>query len=477
VRQLVLTVGMLFVSTTVMAKPNVVLILTDDQDGTGSISYMPKVRSLLAEQGITFTNSFVNLSLCAPSRASFLTGQAAHNHEIISDGEPHGGWLEFRSKETNTLPVWLQAAGYRTALLGKYMNGYGEGSPRQSWFQSQLDAIRSRLGFETGYGDSGGPNKWVPPGWDLWFAFARASYYNELINENGKILRLGDRAEDYSTDVLRDRAARFIQEQSQSSKPFFMIIATKAPHLPCIPSPKYEHALEEIKLPMSPAFNEPDVSGKPPIIAKQPALDDQKIEKLQGRYRNALRTLLSVDDLVEGVVDALRSAGKLDNTIIVYTSDNGMSFGDHRLVGKESAYESSIRVPLVMRGPGIPKGEERAQLVNNLDVVATIEQLTGTIPGIEPDGRSLVPLFTDPAAKWRSRILVEAFGHRQAAVRTATWKYIAFEDGFDELYDLSVDPYELENKAHDSMYASELTSLRATLKQIRGCSASSCWVP
>jgi N-acetylglucosamine-6-sulfatase len=189
-----------------------------------------------------------------------------------------------------------------------------------------------------------------------------------------------------------------------------------------------------------------------------------------------LQTLLSVDDLVAAVVGALQSTGKLDNTIIIYTSDNGFSFGDHRLVGKGIPYDASIRVPLVMRGPGIPENETRSQLVNNLDVVATIEQFAELTPGIAPDGRSLAPLFKNSAAPWRSEILVESFIDNLAAVRTATRKYMKYNE-FEELYDLTVDPHELQNKATATEYASDLTSLRASLQSLRSCSGSSCWVP
>ncbi len=255
-----------------------------------------------------------------------------------------------------------------------------------------------------------------------------------------------------------------------------MLIAPKAAHKPWTPARKYEHAFADIKLPMSPAFNEQDVSQKSQIISELPPLDKMKIEELQNGYRQMLQTLLSVDDLVEAVVDALQSTGKLNDTIIIYTSDNGFSFGDHRMFGKGMPYDASIKVPLVMRGPGIPKNETRSQLVNNLDVVATIEQLASVTPGITPDGRSLSPLFKNPVVPWRSAILVETFHHKLAAVRTATRKYVKYKE-FEELYDLSIDPYELQNKAKAAEYATDLTSLRALLDRLRGCSGSSCWAP
>jgi N-acetylglucosamine-6-sulfatase len=303
----------------------------------------------------------------------------------------------------------------------------------------------------------------VPAGWDLWYAFTEPRYYDYTINENGKLLNFGHEPADYSTDVLKNRAVRFIKDQAGSSTPFFMLIATKAPHGQgeegqmglAIPSPAYAQAFSETKLPTTPAFNEADVSDKPHKVAKSPALDEVAKNKIEASYRAELQSLQSVDDLVGGVVDELRSTGRLNNTVIIYTSDNGFEFGDHRLLGKNSVYEPSIRVPLVMKGPDIPQNETRNQLVNNLDLVATIEEIAGLAPNVVPDGRSLMPVLRDGKAPWRSAILVEggvdvsSNSSRYAAVRTATRKYVQHEDGFEELYDLLVDPYELENKAHD----------------------------
>jgi N-acetylglucosamine-6-sulfatase len=472
------------------AAPNIVVILTDDQEDTGSVAYLPKVKAL-AEQGVTFENSFVNFSLCAPSRSSFFTGQAAHNHGIKSNEvKKAGGWENFRKNEANVLPVWLKAAGYETALMGKYVNGYGVGQPpRASSAAYWANAANTWFGI-------GSPDKqhWVPPGWDLWYAFTNVSsrpYYDYSINENGELHHFGQAASDYSTDVLKNRAVRFIKDEAGSSAPFFMLIATPAPHgdrgkEPAIPSSAYAQAFTNIKLPTTPAFNEADVSDKPPKIAKRPSLDDaakDKKDKIEAAYRAELQSLQSVDDLVGAVVDELRAAGKLDNSVIVYTSDNGFEFGDHRLFGKGWPYEGSIKVPLVIKGPGIPQNERRGQLVNNLDVVATIEEIAGLAPGIVPDGRSLMPVLRDGNATWRSAILIEGgsavkrLSDHYAAIRTATRKYVQYEDGFEELYDLVADPYELENKAHDPNYASDLATLQGVHDQLKSCVGPGCWVP
>ena len=361
-----------------LSAPNIVVIMTDDQPIT-SLAYMPKLQSQIAEQGISFTSSFVNLPLCAPSRASFLTGQAAHNHGIRANSPlDAGGWEAFKDKEANALPIWLKAAGYKTALIGKYLNRYGQ----QSTFGTWLAWAGSYLNIDFKSATVGNPRDWVPLDWDLWYAFtgSRVRYYDYSINENGRILSFGHSPGDYSTDVLKDRAVRFIAEQSGSEQPFFLFIAPKASHAEgshAISSPKYEQAFQEVKLPIGPAFNEKNVSHK---AIKAPRIKEEGRQELEWSYRAAIQSLQSVDDLVEAVVAALGSAGKLDHTAIIYTSDNGYLFGEHRLIGKSVAYEESIKVPLVMRGPGIPANATRSQLVDNLDVVATIVDLARAKP-------------------------------------------------------------------------------------------------
>ncbi|MBK5197338.1 MAG: sulfatase [Methyloceanibacter sp.] len=475
---------LLLASTTApMAAPNIVVIMTDDQEDTGSMAYMPKLHALVAEQGLTFTNSFVDVSLCAPSRASFFTGQAAHNHGIKANNPADdGGWEAFKAKEDNALPVWLKRAGYKTALIGKYMNRYGQ----QSSFGAWLAWAGNILNIEFKGPTIGNPRDWVPPGWDLWYAFtgSRVRYFDYQVNENGTILEFGHRPGDYSTDVLKDRAVHFILDQSAKPDPFFMLIATKAVHdqgKRALPAPQYAKAFEELRLPMGPSFNEKDISHK--SLKARPIHGVTKAE-LTKHYRAELQSLQSVDDLVEAVVDALKRAGKLDDTVIIYTSDNGFMFGEHRLIGKSAAYEESIKVPLVMSGPGIAKNETRSQLVNNLDVAATIVDLASASPGTAPDGRSLAPLFADAHAPWRSAILLESPinrfqfpAKRFTGTRTATRKYVKYDSGFEELFDLEADPNELNNVAADPAYANDLAPLRELNDRLKACSGASCFVP
>ena len=499
-------------ATPAWSKPNFVVIMTDDQEDTGSMAYMPKVHALLAERGITFTNSFASLSLCCPSRVSFLTGQAAHNHGIKSNVVAKGGgWQSFKDKEGNTLPVWLKSAGYNTALIGKYLNGYGKVKPggenhyaasaggakqeEEPATQSTLDqciALLDKLAsiFSKSTNAEAG---WVPVGWDRWFAFDQISYYNYRINDNGTIRKFGKEASDYSTDVLKDRALQYIKDQSAATEPFFLLVATKAPHGigeaiggeevdgPATPSPNDAQKFLDVGLPAGPAFNEQDVSDKPRWIRNAPSLDASAKQRLEGNYRAELQSLQSVDELVEAIVNALQSANKLDDTIIVFTSDNGFMYGDHRLESKIVPYEGSIRVPLVISGPGIAENQTRSQLVNNLDLVATIEDLAGATPGLVPDGRSLTSLFAGDNV-WRAALLAEGGDgmaspmRRFAAVRTATRKYVKYDDGFEELYDLTADPYELENKAGDAASAGDLATLRSQYDRLKSCAGESCWI-
>ena len=206
-----------------MAAPNIIVILTDDEEDTGSTSYLPNVQALAA-QGVTFKNSFVNFSLCSTSRSSFFTGQASHNDGIKSNKpEKGGGWDTFKQEEANDLPVWLKGAGYTTALIGKYENGYGAGKPpRLASAAYWSNALNGWFGI-------GAPDKqhWVPQGWDLWYAFTKVRYYDYTINENGKLLDFDHEPADYSTDVLKERAVRFIKDQAGSAQPFFMLIAPR----------------------------------------------------------------------------------------------------------------------------------------------------------------------------------------------------------------------------------------------------------
>jgi arylsulfatase A-like enzyme len=451
--------------------PSIVVIMTDDQDDMGSMSVMTKTKQLLVDQGVTFLNSFVEFPLCCVSRASFLTGQYAHNHGVMGNWpNEDGGYAKFMATEDNTIPVWLENAGYVTALIGKYLNGYG-------------DEIVV-------------PAAHVPPGWSEWQGLPEVlgtyNYFSFGINRNGVLEQFGN--DDYQTDVLAQRAAEYISSVPVD-KPLFLWLTPIAPHFGGdgddarggpFPAPRHEGTLSTLAIPQPPNFNEGDTSDKPAFMQQLPPMSDSVIAKLAHSFRSRRETLLAVDDMVGAVVRALQDSGRLENTIIVYTSDNGFSQGEHRRPeGKRIVYEESIRVPLVIRGPGMPKGVVRTQLVNNVDLPATIVDAAGVTAGRALDGRSLLPLMNDEAIPWRSALLVQgtdspvpggAWQSRYAAVRTADYLFadhVATKE--DEFYDLRNDPYQLMNASDDPSYAAVTVALRNALGNLRSCVGSSCW--
>jgi|GEM_PF-406474 len=448
-------------SGVVETRPNIVVIFTDDQEAT-SLSIMPKVKSLLQDQGVTFSNSFVEFPVCCPSRASFLTGQNATNHRVLgNEVETQGGYSVFQPTEGNSLPVWLKSAGYNTAMIGKYLNWYPETSPT------------------------------VPPGWDTWKVLVRPTwYYGYALNENGVITTYGQSDADYQTDVLAQKAASYIASRSGSSQPFYLWLTPAAPHIAQTsfrgqnpePAPRHSGRFANLPLPQWASLNESDMSDKPLFMQQHSLADLSFATKL---YRDQREAVLAVDDMVETVVNALRSAGKLDNTIIIFTSDNGYSHGQHRRNNnKYLAYEESLRTPLVIRGPGIAARQTRTEMVTNLDIVATIVESAKASPNRSLDGRTLSPLFNG-AAQWRSAFFFEGndqtghdprvFAGRYAGVRSATAKYVRHETGEEELYDFARDPAEMTSVHADASYTGLKSMLSGVLNSLRNCAGSSCW--
>src|SRR5215212_1921814 len=323
--------------------PNVVLILTDDLDASlmqeHQASY-PNLRELAAD-GTTFENAFVTDPLCCPSRATIL-----------------------------------RTAGYRTVLIGKYMNDYDETR--------------------------------VPPGWDEWYAIA-GDYRSTRLNENGEIEHY-DPERHHLDDVLAGKDAGYISRTADA--PFFMWLGTQAPHAPATPAPRHEDAFTSARLPRPPSFDEADTSDKPAWIRDNPPLNPDQIDFAESLYRKRLQSMLAVDEMIGKLVDTLKHSGELDNTYIFFTSDNGYHMGQHRLTaGKWTAYEEDIRVPLIVRGPGVPEGQHLEHLVLNNDFAPTIAELGGAEAPSFVDGRSLVPLLGEdppPEDQWRQAFLVEA---------------------------------------------------------------------
>jgi len=483
------------------ARPNIVVIMADDLDVHSleislGLGLMPALKRHLVDAGVHFTESFVTNSLCCPSRATFLTGQYSHNTGVLSNGGPHGGIVQLQ--DTSTLAIWLQAAGYRTGHVGKYLNGYG-------------------IDYVIGH-DSRIPQydpHYIPPGWSDWQALVDTTtyqVYGYTLNDNGSLVQ----PQAYQTDELAARAVDFISESNGvDEQPFLLVVTPLAPHVEIhektglnqwrdlwrwtiTPAPRHAGSVTLPLLPaLKPSFNEADVSDKP---LWRPELDGEDKLYLLRQYRNRLESLRAVDDLVGRVFEALAAAAELDRTVVFFTSDNGFLYGEHRLGEKLVAYEESLRVPLYVRLPGRP-GLASDALVVNTDLAPTIAELAGVAPGLPVDGRSLAPLLAGRVpSDWRARFLVEHWWGDSvfevpsfAAVRSGATdllspqtlyveyydqNYDQMSDGeadpvqFRELYDLGRDPYQLQSLHRDRARLAQMSLLSRLLGELKGCGGS-----
>jgi arylsulfatase A-like enzyme len=415
----------------------VVLILTDDQRWD-SLWAMPNVQRLLVDRGVTFSNSFVVNSLCCPSRATFLTGNYSHRTGVYRQIPPHGGYDSF--EDGSTIATWLHDAGYTTALIGKYLNGYQHAAAAGV----------------------------IPPGWDRWMAFATPSYVDYELNVEGTVVEHGHDPSDYSTTVLGSAAEDFIRN---TTGPIFLDFAPNAPHAPATPEPRFKQAFSDLGPLRPPSFNEQDVSDKPSYIRAMPSLTQGDIQALDELYRDQYRVLQSLDEQVGRLIDALADTGRLDNTLIVFTSDNGLQLGEHRWVKKEVPYEESIRVPLVIRYDPIGRaGVSDPRLVLNLDFAPTAAEVTG-VDAPTMDGRSLLPLLAGSDEPWRQDFLVEHMEGSNpvptyCALRTKAELYARYATGEEELYQLRSDPNELTNLASVLAEQGRLVRLRGRLEDL-----------
>jgi len=422
--------------------PNIVLILTDDQRWD-SLQYMPHVRQDLMSNGMKFQNAFVSNSLCCPSRSTILTGNYSHTTGVYTNFPPYGGWPAFHAgAESSTIAMWLHDAGYHTALIGKYMNAYGPDNP------------------------------FIPPGWDRWAAFEdEVSYYDYTMNIDGSFVSYGHTAADYSTDVLAGYAVHEI-EQTPSDQPLFMVVAPSAPHGPAIPAPRDIGTVVGGPTRWPRNVNEANMSDKPRYMRKLPLVDE---DKLSDRWVRTMETLRSVDDAVHDVVGALRSSGRLDNTLIMFASDNGIAFGEHRWTYKLVPYEESIRIPLVVRWDGVvPPGVKDPHLVANIDLAPTFADAAGVAPPAV-EGRSLVPLLRGDDTTWRKLFLLEHLWYERnrdptpptyCGVRSNHRVFVHYSSGFEEAYDLRDDPFELSNAIDRASSQTWIGRMRKATRQL-----------
>jgi N-acetylglucosamine-6-sulfatase len=469
------------------ARPNIVLIMDDDQS-VNLQRFLTKTNADIGAHGVTFDNSFVNYSLCCPSRSTMLTGQYAHNHGVRGNQLPSGGYAKLRPTLGNTLPVWLQRAGYYTGHIGKFLNGYGRDAPDTD----------------------------VPPGWNEWYGslddpdgFTGGTYtaYGYTLNENGQIVHYGSTPATvdpptYQTDVYSQKAGDFIRRRAPSRKPFYLSVAPRDPHAEAAScdcngtgsalnnpraAPRYEGTLNGLAAPRDPSFDEADVSDKPSNIKNLQPLTPTQIATVDARYRARAEAVLGVDDLVQNVVSTLQQTGELKNTVIMFTSDNGFFHGEHRVPqGKVRLYEPSIRVPLLIRGPGVPKGVHRRQPVGNVDLAPTILDFAHAKPGRKQDGMSLMPIMRDKRDFPGRALDLETYFTPDTTedpedpplnyqgVRTDRYLYAVYGTGEHELYDLRADPFELQNQAGNPIYGPAQGALQRLLSSEARCAGKGC---
>ncbi len=506
-------------------KPNIVLIQADDIVRS-DIKYMPKVRALIGQAGTTFTNHNAPYPLCGPARASLLTGQLAHNNQVLANFKANdGGYYRLRDlpgklNEDNSLAPWMKKAGYRTGFVGKYLNDYGA-----------LDRTE------------------IPKGWDDWRALIDQStydYYNYAMNINGKVKYWGDRdyaeaqmklgtlgatnppttfgefysmfqqafvpfdyfgwqrPQDYSMDINGSMARDFVRKSAPSRKPFFLYYAPPGPHAedtnhiqglrPNAPGPdprppkRYEKSFDQVDLPKPPSFNEEDVSDKASNVKNLAKMSDAQIERVTESYRGRLGAVKSIDDQVGKIAKALRQRGELKNTVIIFTSDNGYLQGEHRLAAsKFMPFENALRIPLLIRGPGIKAKRKISRPSLDVDLTRTVLAAAGAKPGRLMDGISLlapargkkqlpkrdIPMEAErPLFKFTTPLT--AFDVPFYGVKTDRYKYIHWSFGEFELYDMKKDPHELENIANDPGMAGVMAKLETKAAALKKCKGTSC---
>ena len=374
--------------------------MTDDQNE--SMEGLASTQSLLAGQGTTFRNSYVSFPLCCPSRATFLTGQYSHNHGVFTTELPNG---YNGLNHANTLPVWLRSSGYRTAMVGKYLNGYGIDD---GIVEPTIDALE------------------IPPGWSEWYGLTgglEQRRYKYKLNEQGKIRFYKAGARNYVTDVLSSKAVDFVDRQAPFPKPFFMWFNPTAPHGEAgvfpgalrdpAPAPRHLGRYEFASAPRTPSFDEADVTDKPPSVRTTPKLTVEQIADIDRRYRSRLESLLSVDDAVRQIVGRLKKTGDLKRTYIFFTSDNGLLLGAHRLLFKNYIYEESTRVPLIVRGPAVPQGRRPRPTRQQRGPRPHDHRAHGRDPGPD-DGRPLPrPGRPEPGRRHRARDPLRERGQRR----------------------------------------------------------------
>jgi N-acetylglucosamine-6-sulfatase len=453
-----------------------VFVLTDDLS-MDLLRYMPHVTAM-ARAGVTFTNYFVSDSLCCPSRASIFTGDFPHDTGVFSNFGPGGGFNAFykHRDELHTFPIALQRAGYLTAMMGKYLNGYLEVAGHAA--DGQITSVRGT---------------YIPPGFSEWDV-AGWGYpeFNYTMNQDGKLHYYGHLPSDYLTDVITRTGISFINRSAKLGKPFFLELATFAPHSPYVPAPRDAHEFPGLLAPRPPNF---DVlpANPPKWLADHRPLTRRQMARINSAFRRRVQSVQDVDRMIGRIEQTLTADGLARDTYLIFSSDNGLHTGEYRLMpGKLTAFDTDIHVPLVLTGPGVPAGRRIPSMTENIDLAKTFAAIAGTT--VRSDGHSLLgPIHGRVPANWRNAILVEHHGGPMSvldpdfqqspsgspttyeAMRTASFLYVEYADGEREFYDLRRDPFELHNIA-DELSTPERRRLHAELRALEKChGAQRCW--
>ena len=456
--------------------PNIIVFMTDDM-AVNHLPALPRMQELIGDVGLTFDKSYVNYPTCCPSRATFLTGQHALNHRVLWNVGPNGGFANFENQHT-ALPPALHASGYETYFVGKYLNGFG-------------------------YDDE---TQYTPPGWSSFHGLVEPSavlYDKFSIFHEAEIVHYGETGDDYVTDVMTELALDDLAAHEAGDGPFMMWMSYPAPHpasgisrpafeqggpavladairegeKPPVPAPRHLGLAADIDLPKSESYNEEDIKDKIPPLRRKPLKDEPGIES---RYRAEYESLISVDESIESIISSLDDLGELENTYFLFTSDNGQFHGQHRFsFGKYFPYEPSSRVPLLISGPDVRVGRSDL-LVSNVDLAPTIADLADVELLRPPDGKSLVPVLTDPDLSWERALFIEGYGPIRElrpqfnVVRSDRWFYAEWSSGHRELYDMIDDPEQLENVVSDPVHDEVIQQHQRWLTELRECGGPEC---
>jgi len=452
-------------------RPNLLLITMDDA-ALGDLAHMPLLRSTVADEGVTLDQGLAPTPICVPARASLLTGQYAVNHGAVTINGEGGGFDAF--DDADTLPVWLQDAGYDTLFMGKYLNGYG----------------------------TRGRDTYVPPGWSDWKGMVDPSTYNfvaPIVNDNGNPQEF----QQYSTHLLRDQTVEALESPEREQKPWYMWVNYVAPHTggapaeddpsqvfpddpdpigTTTPAPEDENSFTDLELPTTKDIFEEDVSDKVMVKATHTRWSADRRAQAKEANQQRVEALQAVDRAIRDTVATLRETGQLEDTYVVVTSDNGYVLGSHNLEGKLWYFRDIVGIPMMLRGPGLPHGVHNPTPVTNADWAPTFAALAGATPTRDVDGVDVMPwLAADPDdAPGRRVVPVSGYPVKggltplYTGVVVGPWTYVVGRRGRAELYYRSVDPHQLYNLARDPRYAEQRKELRRLTRDTRDCAGAAC---